>query len=743
MNLFEAFDFDLLDSPDFKEDSVREELILPILRALGYSSKGTNRIVRSKRIEHPFVSIGSKEARITNFPDYLLEVDGRYAWVLDAKGPAEDAISGPNKQQAYFYAIHPDIDVQLYALCNGRELVVFRVNQKHAVLRVSLEDIAKRWQEIYDLLGPTVFSTSMSSRVGSPERLAAPFDHLSQRVPEEIKKITKQAAKRHFGVHGYFTKQAFQILQKYIETFSAPGDMVLDPFGGTGVTLIEALIKRRSAIHVDLNPLSVFWVNTLIRPVSLSKLEESFDRVVSRFSKLRPETTEEIEQALQKYPYPHGIRLPKDADVEYIEELFSRRQLAQLALLKNLILEISDEAVRDHLLLSFSSSLNKFNLTFHYTKSEGGGDSGAFRYYRYRLAKHPGRLELISVFRTKFKRLLAAKRELSKLVEDPNESATVVKGTATDLDFVENESVDYIYTDPPYGKKIQYLDLSIMFNAWLGLEVSDQDRELEAIEGGQTNKSKSEYTELIRTSIAEMFRVLKFDRWMSFVFQHQDPAYWHLIVETAEKAGFEYVKAVRQNNGQTSFKKRQRPFTTLSGQLIINFRKVKNPKSIMKAQLGADITDLIHQAIEDIIAHHSGASMEEINDEIVIKFMELNILDLVAKKYKDLSDFLMSNFDFDQETKKYHLKKDTKFRAQIPVEVRIKYYLLSMLGRLEREGRYPHIDDIYLEIMPLLKNGTTPEEQTILNVLRTIAMPTGEDQWRLSGPGQGQLFDLA
>ncbi|MGI8641002.1 MAG: hypothetical protein ACR2MG_13795 [Pyrinomonadaceae bacterium] len=42
-NLFQSFDFTLLDSPDFKEDSVREELILPMLKTLGYSATGENK----------------------------------------------------------------------------------------------------------------------------------------------------------------------------------------------------------------------------------------------------------------------------------------------------------------------------------------------------------------------------------------------------------------------------------------------------------------------------------------------------------------------------------------------------------------------------------------------------------------------------------------------------------------------------------------------------------------------------
>jgi len=42
--------------------------------------------------------------------------------------------------------------------------------------------------------------------------------------------------------------------------------------------------------------------------------------------------------------------------------------------------------------------------------------------------------------------------------------------------------------------------------------------------------------------------------------------------------------------------------------------------------------------------------------------------------------------------------------------------------------------------MPLLKNGITPESQTILNVLRTIANPVGKDTWKLKTKGQLDLF---
>ena len=87
------------------------------------------------------------------------------------------------------------------------------------------------------------------------------------------------------------------------------------------------------------------------------------------------------------------------------------------------------------------------------------------------------------------------------------------------------------------------------------------------------------------------------------------------------------------------------------------------------------------------------------------------------------------------------MKKNTKFRSQIPIELRIRFYLVSMLRRFAREGKLTHFSDIILEIMLLLRNGVTPDNQTILGVLEDIAVRVGEDSWKLREAGQGHLFD--
>ncbi len=740
-DLFNGIDINkIVVDPDFKEDSVREVFVLPILKELGYHQKD---ITRSKALKHPFIKIGTKKIPNTLVPDYLIKVENNYAWVLDAKSPRESVTDPENIEQVYSYAMHPEIRSTYFALCNGQEFALYRIGYSNEpVLHFSIIEIEHYWEQLKEYLSPDSFQVGKLITYDTTSATAKPkgFDYTTRPLLEEIP-VRKQSAKRHFGVHGYFTKQSWNVVATYIRNFSKPGDLVLDPFGGSGITAIEAMMNDRKAIHIDINPLTEFIINALITPVDFDELVDSYEKIIETFKKKTPESKDEIKIALNKYNYPKGFSLPKSSDVDYVDDLFTQKQLAQLSYLKFLIKKEKNKVIRKSLMLAFSSSINKFNRTFHYTKSDGGGDSGPFRYYRYRIAPKPGKLELENIFFTKFKKILAAKRDVfTKINKNTIENIKIVKGTATDLSWIPNESVDYIYTDPPYGSKIPYLDLSTMWNAWLDLEVTDEDYKLEAIEGGEHNKTKSDYNKLISKSIEEMFRVLKFDRWMSFVFAHKDPEFWHLIINTAEKCGFEYVGAVPQKNGQTSFKKRQHSFTVLSGQLIINFRKVSNPRTIMKAHLGMDMSDIVMQTIEGIIAKNNGATLEQINDELIIKGLELGFLDLLKKEYSDLTPLLLSNFEYNSETDLFTIPHNTVFKTQVDVRLRIRYYLISFLRRMDRENKNPTFDEIIYNILPLLKNGDTPENQTVLYVLEDIGEHIGDGRWKLKKDGQQDLF---
>ncbi|MDR0676798.1 MAG: type I restriction enzyme HsdR N-terminal domain-containing protein [Elusimicrobiota bacterium] len=728
---------------NIKEDTVRELIILPILKKLGYENEN---IIRSKTLKHPFIKIGSKKRPIKLIPDYVIKIGESFICVLDAKAPNEKIMNSDNVEQVYSYATHPEIRSNYFCLCNGIEFVVYKTLGNSApILYFKIEEIKENWDKLKKLISPSHFILRDKKKniIFIDREKNKEFDYLNRPILKEIP-IKKWMSKRHYGVHGYFTRQVWNVVAEYIKNFTQKGDIVLDSFGGTGVTCIEAMMNGRKAINVDLNPLAIFLVDALTCPVNIKELGTAFEEVVNEYEKKEPKNKKEVKKILKnnkKYPYPKDIIMPKGSDVEFIEELFSKEQLAKLALLKSIIKKQKNKYIKKVLMLMFSGLITRSNLTYH-TSNIGGGNAAPFMYYRYRIAPKPTIIDIMKSFKLRFEKITNAKKEIEYYInKNTIENLKIVKGTATDLNFINDESVDYIYTDPPYGKKIAYLDLSIMWNAWLDLELTEDDYEKEAIEGGNHNKTKDSYKKLITESIKEMYRVLKFDRWLSFVFAHKDPEFWHLITETAEDYGFEYVNAIPQKNGQTSFKKRQNPFTTLSGQLIIKFKKTKNPKAIMKANLGMNMTEIIIQTIEGIIARDGGATLEQINDELIIKGLELGFLDLLAKEYEDLSPFLLNNFDYNKITQQYKIKENTKFRSHIDIHLRIQYYLLSHLRRKEREGKEAKFDEMVLEILPLLKNGQTPEEQTILKVLENIAYKTNNGSWQLKeADGQLKLF---
>lgn len=154
--MFSNFDFCILDDPDFKEDAVREELVLPIIKALGYSVMGNSRIIRSKSLVHPYVAIGSQQRKISIIPDYVFTSDSSPYWILDAKSPSESILKSKHVEQAYSYAIHPEIRASLYALCNGHEFVLFDVKKFDPILHFKLIDIETYWDQLFRILNPDV-----------------------------------------------------------------------------------------------------------------------------------------------------------------------------------------------------------------------------------------------------------------------------------------------------------------------------------------------------------------------------------------------------------------------------------------------------------------------------------------------------------------------------------------------------------------------------------------------------------
>ncbi|MBI5304290.1 MAG: hypothetical protein HY868_19310 [Chloroflexi bacterium] len=478
----------------------------------------------------------------------------------------------------------------------------------------------------------------------------------------------KQSVRRHFGSHPYFTRRPWNVVQAYIKHF-APNrdDVVLDPFGGSGVTAIEAVVLGRKAIHVDLNPLANFICQQVaVAPVDLNALRREFIAVeeacrpnLERLYTLSPE--ELAREPLDAW-YPRGWSLPKNADARTVEELFTRRQLIALSQLYRRICEIADPVLKDLMRFAFSATLNKCNLTYSTTKgrSEGRGNSGIMHTYRYWLPKEPVELNVWNEFSQKFKNLIAVKKETNQAIGQNYQRLQVIHASATQLtSVIEEESVDYIFTDPPYGSHIAYLDLSTMWNAWLGFDVVPEDKQLEAIEGGDLGKSRDDYATLLQSSLVEMHKALKSKSWLTIVFAHKDLSYWSVLIDAAQNAGFEYANTVVQESFQFSRHKRANPLSVLAGELILNLQKKPKPRRIKFDNNGADKREMVTGFVHELLgARQEGLTTEDVYNQLVPRLLERGLFQVGQKTgLLELDDFLKDSFYFEESSSRWYLSQ--------------------------------------------------------------------------------------
>jgi adenine-specific DNA methylase len=482
----------------------------------------------------------------------------------------------------------------------------------------------------------------------------------------------RQAAARHYGVHPYFTRRPANVVRAYVEHYSHVGDVVLDPFGGTGVTAIESLLAGRRAVHNDLNPFANF-ITANIADTSLSStapLRQAFARIeaacASRVTEIEQADEATVGKHLRTVPLPVNIGLPRNSDAEHFHDLFTPRQLAGLATLKQAIDAETDERVRKPLLLAWSASVAKLNKTFLSAegRAESRGGSSIFSIYRYKLAKRVIELPLWETFRGRFINVLAAKAEVLQLCEHFNrthparfhvDSRTHLRVLAQDAAALSEalgpRSMDYIFTDPPYGAHIAYLDLSILWNHWLGFPVTDKTRAAEAIVGGECGLSEDHYKRKLADSIRECFRLLKPDRWLSVVFQHWDTSYFATILETARDHGGLLKAAVTQERDVIwSMHKKKNSENVLSGEMILTFHKpaARVPAAPRKTTGAVSFERVLDAVLERPTGASGAFTSEFLFNQVILEAWQRDGLSALAVKREGFAAHLRSrgwNYD--------------------------------------------------------------------------------------------------
>lgn len=148
---------------------------------------------------------------------------------------------------------------------------------------------------------------------------------------------------------------------------------------------------------------------------------------------------------------------------------------------------------------------------------------------------------------------------------------SIVSTQSTSSLTMRDQSIDYIFTDPPFGDNLMYSELNFLWEAWLKVFTNNRP---EAIINGTQGKDLHEYKELMTSCFKEMYRVLKPNRWITVVFHNSKASVWNAIQDALAKAGFIVAQVTIMDKKQGSFKQ-VTSAGAVKNDLVINAYKPK------------------------------------------------------------------------------------------------------------------------------------------------------------------------
>jgi 16S rRNA G966 N2-methylase RsmD len=258
------------------------------------------------------------------------------------------------------------------------------------------------------------------------------------------------------GLHEYKGKFNPQVAKALLNIFGVrAGNIVLDPFCGSGTSLVEAAHLGIRAIGMDMNPLAVFLANTKLQALTVpaAALLEAIDGVLTRANKTK------------------RLRPLGDERTEYLQSWFSADELHDIERLRDAVLAAPPGA-RDILLAIGSNLLRDYSLQ----------EPSDLRIRR-RTSPMP-EAPLLTAFesaaRSFAKKLAESQAVLGLLEVDADVLLGDSRHALTALTHRVPEKFDAALTSPPYATALPYIDTQRLSLVWLDLLKPGQILELEA-----------------------------------------------------------------------------------------------------------------------------------------------------------------------------------------------------------------------------------------------------------------------
>ncbi len=191
----------------------------------------------------------------------------------------------------------------------------------------------------------------------------------------------------------------------------------------------------------------------------------------------------------------------------------------------------------------------------------------------------------------------------------PDSPFCISTQSATDLSAIPDGTIDYIFTDPPFGGNINYSEMNYLWESWLGVFTQTAQ---EAIINRVQGKAIDEYQALMAAAFGEMQRMLKPGRWLTVMFHNSSAKVWAAIQQALAASGFsiEITQTLDKQHG--TFKQFVSP-NAVGYDLLLHCQKEAHAPSAApalrnngatKAAIRAFVRNTLAQAPEDFVVHY-------------------------------------------------------------------------------------------------------------------------------------------
>jgi 16S rRNA G966 N2-methylase RsmD len=309
-------------------------------------------------------------------------------------------------------------------------------------------------------------------------------------------------------------------------------------------------------------------------------------------------------------------------------------------------------------------------------------------------------------------------------------------------DQVPDESVDYIFTDPPYGGAIQYMEMFTLWQGWLsgpGGPALPMRYDEEITVNDAQGKDTLRYNQLMTAAFNQCYRTLKPKRWMHVTFHHTDVSTFTAIVESAQAAGFLLQLVSHQPSLRASDKALAQPFGSASGNYYLRFYKPSaRPRGAARSTVTPEVYErLVRNAVTRILANRGEpTSFTQIMNEIYVDLSEKGVMltgyKAPAQVLKDSSEFTLIETE---DAKLWWFTDPTSVAglSSVPLNERVERSVLAVLRRKVKVI----FDDVLQEVLINFPNSLTPESGRVLDYLNAYADQDSAD------PGVWQLKQVA